>query len=151
MLWSLPPGSIITRLLQFVEFAINSAVHRDKKTESSEGAMGRRRLIVSLSFVIFLYSSVPPLHAQSVEATAASYVEMGNDFARHGNNKLALGAYTIALDYAPKFAPAYFGRAVVHQQWVTFPWRSPTLQRRSRFRLHAESLFESRLRVQHAA
>src|SRR4030095_10949784 len=77
--------------------------------------MGKALLITSLSFVICLFPSVPVLLGQSVEATAASYVEMGNNFARNGDNKLAIGAYTVALEYAPKYAPAYFGRGVVHQ------------------------------------
>src|SRR4030095_7442326 len=83
--------------------------------------MGKALLITSLSFVICLFPSVPVLLGQSVEATAASYVEMGNNFARNGDNKLAIGAYTVALEYAPKYSPAYFGRGVVHQVMGNLP------------------------------
>ena len=56
------------------------------------------------------------LRAQSPAATAASYVDMGDKFARNGELKLAIGAYTVALDYQPDFSLAYFRRGLARQQ-----------------------------------
>src|SRR5262245_13057638 len=49
--------------------------------------------------------------AETVRQTAQSYVEMGEKFASHGDLARAIGAYTIALEFAPDSAEAYFQRA----------------------------------------
>src|SRR5688572_18383489 len=62
-----------------------------------------------------------PLGAQSVEAEAASYVEMGDKFVKQGELKLAIGAYSVAIDTAPGFALAYFRRGLAHQSRSDLP------------------------------
>src|SRR5689334_7859207 len=67
-----------------------------------------------LYLALCLYASTN-LAAESREATAASYVELGDKLARGGNLDLAIGAYGVALQFAPDFAHAYFSRALAYQ------------------------------------
>src|SRR4051812_19359613 len=54
--------------------------------------------------------------AQNREATAASYVELGDKFAGHADLERAIGAYTVALQFEPAYVPAYFKRGLAEQQ-----------------------------------
>src|SRR5262245_18072047 len=65
--------------------------------------------------VICIVASRYDLQAQTRSAEAASYVELGDKFARHEDYRRAIGAYNIALQFAPDFARAYFNRALAQQ------------------------------------
>jgi Tfp pilus assembly protein PilF len=54
-------------------------------------------------------------HAETTRQTAQSYVEMGEKFASHGDFVRAIGAYTIALQFAPDSAEAHFRRGQAFQ------------------------------------
>src|SRR5262245_16924559 len=47
---------------------------------------------------------------ETIKQTAQSYIEMGENFAVHGDWARAIGAYTIALQFMPKSAQAFFRR-----------------------------------------
>ena len=66
--------------------------------------------VLSSLLGIFIVASATDLHSQSPEAAAASYLKLGDEFAGNGEFKLAIGAYTVALDYVPSFAAAYVRR-----------------------------------------
>ena len=57
-----------------------------------------------------LLAQSPQQQSNSAARSAASYVELGDQFARSGDTRRAIGAYTVAIDYAPEHAPAYFKR-----------------------------------------
>src|SRR5262245_17525217 len=67
-----------------------------------------------LSFC-FVVVWINPLQAQTRSETALSYVELGNELARHEDFDRAIGAYNIALQFEPKLALAYFKRALAQQ------------------------------------
>ena len=46
------------------------------------------------------------LSAETRKQTAASYIDLGDKFAQQGDLQRAIGAYTIALQFAPDFVPA---------------------------------------------
>ena len=48
--------------------------------------------------------------AETVQETAQSYIEMGEHFAAHRDWVRAIGAYTIALQFAPRSAQTFFRR-----------------------------------------
>src|SRR5215472_6487540 len=68
-----------------------------------------------LSFALCLAASVGYLAAETRQETAASYVDLGDKFAQHGDFKRAIAAYNIALQFAPEFAPAYFNRGLAYE------------------------------------
>src|SRR5215471_21661847 len=47
---------------------------------------------------------------ETLKEAAQSYIEMGENFAAHGDWVRAIGAYTIALQFTPKSARAFFRR-----------------------------------------
>src|SRR5262249_6773286 len=53
--------------------------------------------------------------AETRKETAASYVELGDKFAREGDFQRAIGAYKIALEFAPDVPQALFRRAVAYE------------------------------------
>src|SRR5262245_52957283 len=77
--------------------------------------MTRSVVVITFFLGVFVLSAAADLRAESPEATAASYVEMGDKFSHQGALKLAIGAYTVAIAFAPEFAPAYFHRALAYQ------------------------------------
>src|SRR5215510_2789654 len=77
--------------------------------------MAKSAVIGGFFLGIVVIAVAADLRAESPEATAASYVEMGDKFSRQGALKLAIGAYTVAIEFAPDFAPAYFHRALAYQ------------------------------------
>src|SRR5262245_9136311 len=76
--------------------------------------MRKSAVVGGLYLVLCLYASAT-LAAESREATAASYVELGEKLARGGNLDLAIGAYGVAIQFAPEFAHAYFSRGLAYQ------------------------------------
>src|SRR5881296_2270520 len=55
------------------------------------------------------------LAAETRQETALSYIELGNKFMHQGDFDRAIGAYNIALQFAPDFAPAFFHRALAYE------------------------------------
>src|SRR5687767_3870370 len=53
--------------------------------------------------------------AETRKETALSYVELGDRFTDDGNFDLAIGAYSIAVQFEPNLALAYFNRAFAQQ------------------------------------
>src|SRR5262245_23247660 len=53
--------------------------------------------------------------SETVQQSAQSYIEMGAKFANHGDLVRAIGAYTIALEFAPDSAEAFFRRALAFE------------------------------------
>src|ERR1051325_2355989 len=53
--------------------------------------------------------------AETRKATAASYVELGDQFASAGDFNRAIKTYGIALQFDPDYAPAYFRRGLARQ------------------------------------
>jgi tetratricopeptide (TPR) repeat protein len=74
-----------------------------------------RSAFLGTLLAICIVASGRQLWAQSAEVTASSYVRLGDDFAADGEFKLAIGAYTVAIDYAPSLSVAYYRRGVAHQ------------------------------------
>src|SRR4026207_924214 len=86
--------------------------------------MGKSALLLAGSCIaICLFVSGGDLRAQTrndqgvetLQAEAASYVELGDEFAHRGDFVRAIGAYNVALDFVSDFAPAYFKRGLAHQ------------------------------------
>src|SRR5262245_66177968 len=77
-----------------------------------------RRSWISAVWLFTLLMLVTPFCAQAetVKQTAQSYVEMGEKFASHGDLARAVGAYTIALQFAPDSAEAFFRRAQAFEE-----------------------------------
>src|SRR5262249_56524785 len=69
----------------------------------------------TLSLALCLTGSVGYLAAETREETAASYLDLGDKFAHHGDFNRAIGAYNIALQFVPDFAPAYFNRGLAYE------------------------------------
>src|SRR5262252_9445047 len=76
--------------------------------------MGKSILVGGLVLGLYLASAGSAL-AETREETAASYVDLGDKFARHADFKRAIAAYNIALQFAPDFAPAYFNRGLAYE------------------------------------
>jgi tetratricopeptide (TPR) repeat protein len=83
--------------------------------------MGKVLLFGGAIVGLYFFSSVRELQAETREATAASYVELGDKFAKQEDFARAIGAYNIALEFVPDFAPAYFKRGLVRQTRGDFP------------------------------
>src|SRR5262244_1300296 len=77
--------------------------------------MGKSIFLGTLSLTLYFAASAGYVAAETRDETAASYLELGNKFARHGDFSRAVGAYNIALQFAPDFALAYFSRAVAYE------------------------------------
>jgi tetratricopeptide (TPR) repeat protein len=77
--------------------------------------MARSTFLSGTICAIWLVAFATNLSGQSDQATAASYVEMGDKFVRQGELKLAIGAYNVAIDAAPDFALPYFRRGLARQ------------------------------------
>src|ERR1700719_2112500 len=78
--------------------------------------MRRSRISAILLFTLPLIFVMPfCAGAETVQQTAQSYVEMGEKFASHGDLVRAIGAYTIALQFAPDSAAAFFHRGQAFQ------------------------------------
>jgi Tfp pilus assembly protein PilF len=72
----------------------------------------RRSWISAVSlFTLLMFVTSFCARAETVKQTAQSYIEMGEKFASHGDLIRAIGAYTIALEFAPHSAETFFRRA----------------------------------------
>src|SRR5881628_3640501 len=65
--------------------------------------------------LFLLFASFVNLNAETRRQTALSYLELGNKFADAGDFDRAIGAYNIALQFAPDFVPAFFHRALAYE------------------------------------
>ncbi len=77
--------------------------------------VGKSAFLGRLCIALCLLATVDNLPAQTRKATAASYIELGDKFARQGDFDRAIGAYNIAIQFAPDFALAYFNRGLARQ------------------------------------
>src|SRR5438552_2631319 len=68
-----------------------------------------------LCVALLLVAFTNKLPAETRKTEAASYVEQGDKFAQGGDFERAVGAYNIALQFEPDFAPAYFRRGLAQQ------------------------------------
>src|SRR5215831_6851540 len=75
-----------------------------------------RKTILITSLVLMLCAVfVVDLGAETRQQSGLSYLKLGDDFARHHDFVRAIGAYTIAVQFAPDFAPAFFHRARAYE------------------------------------
>ena len=63
--------------------------------------MGKSAFFGRLCIALCLLATVDILPAQTRKATAASYIELGDKFARQGDFDRAIGAYNIAIQSHP--------------------------------------------------
>jgi tetratricopeptide (TPR) repeat protein len=77
--------------------------------------MRKSAIVGSLFLFILFLASTRDAGAETRKETAASYVNQGDEFTRRGEFELAIGAFNIALQFAPNFAPAYFGRGRAYE------------------------------------
>src|ERR1700686_601955 len=83
--------------------------------------MNRSASFISLCLALLTFVSAPSnLAAKSRKDTAVSYVELGDKFASLGHLDQAIGAYNIALEFAPTLAVAYLNRGNAHEAWGDF-------------------------------
>src|SRR5215470_12142662 len=73
------------------------------------------RPAIQLTCLVFCMTAAAPRLAAESLKEATSYVELGDDFAKHGELKLAIGAFSVAIQFAPDYAPAYFKRGLAYQ------------------------------------
>src|SRR5215831_17344944 len=73
--------------------------------------MGKLKIASLPLFLFSLFLSAVPAQAETREQTALSYIELGVKFAHVGDFPRAIGAYNLALEFAPDCAPAFFHRA----------------------------------------
>src|SRR5215831_17334221 len=76
-----------------------------------------KRAISGASFLIVLQALTcnVNLQAESRKASAISYLELGDEYARQGKLDAAIKAYDIALQFVTDLAPAYFKRGNAYQ------------------------------------
>src|SRR5215471_20138077 len=75
--------------------------------------MGKFR--VAISYVaLFLFLTCA--HGETRQQTALSYVDLGQQFASHNDSDRAIRAFTIALQFDPDCASAYFRRGQEFQR-----------------------------------
>src|SRR5262245_46621637 len=53
---------------------------------------------------------------KTADDQAASYVDLGNKFARSGDPIRAISAYNVAIDFSETYAPAYFRRGAANAE-----------------------------------
>jgi tetratricopeptide (TPR) repeat protein len=82
---------------------------------SSTSQSPKSAFVAGLCLVSLFLTFAPSAEAEDRIQTAASYVQMGETLAQHGDYVRAIGAFTIALEFAPDFAPAFFGRAKAYE------------------------------------
>src|SRR5262245_6343970 len=82
--------------------------------------MGKLWFLRVLCFWLLWSNVTSGFSAQGREATAASYVELGDKWARAGELGRAVSAYSIAIDFMPEFAQAFFKRGLVQQERGSF-------------------------------
>src|SRR5689334_14250595 len=78
--------------------------------------MSQRWITIALVAALsLLYVSVPVRAAENRNQTALSYVELGKKLFRQGDFDKAIGAYNVALQFAPDLALGYFHRGVTYE------------------------------------
>jgi len=70
--------------------------------------MGKAAFLGGLCIAVCLCAWASDLAAETRTATAASYVNSATGWRIWDSTNLAIGAYGIALEFSPEFAPAYF-------------------------------------------
>src|SRR6516162_309640 len=76
--------------------------------------MGELRVSVISCLALFLFMTAA--HGETRQQTALSYVDLGQHFASHKDSDRAIRAFTIALQFDPDCAPAYFRRGQEFQR-----------------------------------
>ena len=77
--------------------------------------MSNKAFLGTACIATCLLLSVGQLAAETRQETALSYIELGNKFMHQGDLDRAIGAYNIAVQFAPDFAPAFFHRALAYE------------------------------------
>ena len=70
--------------------------------------MAKSTLFGTLCLTVSVLATGTYAGAETSKEAAASYVELGDKMAQQGDFVRAIGAYNIALQFVPSFAPAYF-------------------------------------------
>src|SRR5262245_10306066 len=81
----------------------------------------RRSVSVTIWFASCVLVWWRPLAAQTRQATAASYVELGDKWAKQGEFSRAIKTYDLAVGFSPDFAAAYFKRGCARQALRELP------------------------------
>src|SRR6516162_2488579 len=76
---------------------------------------GKSALFGGLGILLGLFISTADSAGETREQTAFSYIDLGDKFAHQGDFKRAIGAYNLALQFAPDFVPAFFRRALAFE------------------------------------
>ena len=77
--------------------------------------MSKKVFLGTACIATCLLLAMGELAAETRQETALSYIELGDRFMHQGDFDRAIGAYNIALQFAPDYVPAFFHRALAYE------------------------------------